>query len=101
MKEKDFDELKQSVVEVGLMMRGELEPSREFKLKKDKQTWAICVSHEDDELVPLKLYRIEVYPSLSKVAVKDESGETLICPQSFFLPVKFEEEVTDYLKKVA
>jgi hypothetical protein len=37
MKEKDFDELKQSVVEVGLMMRGELEPSREFKLKKDKQ----------------------------------------------------------------
>jgi hypothetical protein len=51
--------------------------------------------------VPLKLYRIEVYPSLSKVAVKDESGETLICPQSFFLPVKFEEEVTDYLKKVA
>lgn len=107
MKEKDFNDLKQSVVEVGLMMRGELKPSREFNLKKDKkkaqkfETWAICVSREDDELVPLKLYQIEVYPNLSKVSVTDESGETLVCPQDYFLPVKFEEKVTDYLKKVA
>ncbi len=107
MNEKDFNELKQSVVEVGLMMRGELAPDREFKLKKNKkksenfETWAICVSREDDELVPLKLYQIEVYPHLSKVAVKDESGETLVCPQDYFLPVKFKEKVTDYLKKVA
>ncbi len=107
MNEKDFNNLKQSVVEVGLMMRGELEPSREFKLKKDErnaeklETWAICVSREDDELVPLKLYRVEIYPRLSKVSVTDEAGETLVCPQDYFLPVKFEEEVTDYLKKVA
>ncbi len=107
MKEQDFNSLKQSVVEVGLIMRGELEPEREFKLKKDRQkagkieTWAICVSREDNELVPLKLYRVEVYPHLSKASVTDESGETLVCPQDYFLPVKFEEEITDYLKKVA
>lgn len=107
MKEKDFNNLKQSVVEAGLMMRGELEPSREFTLKKNKkkaesfETWAICVTRDDEELVPLKLYKIEVYPQLSKVAVTDEAGETLVCPQDFFLPVQFKQEVTDYLKKVA
>lgn len=107
MKDNDFNNLKQAVVEVGLMMRGELAPEREYKLKKDQkkaekiETWAICVSRDDDELLPLKLYRVEVYPHLARVAVTDESGETLVCPQDYFLPVKFEEEVTDYLKKVA
>lgn len=52
------------------------------------------------ELEPLKLYNIEVYPPLSKVAVTDEAGETLLCPQDFFLPVEFKQKVTDYLKKV-
>lgn len=99
--------MKQSVVEAGLMMRGELEPEREFTLKKNKkkaekyETWAICISRDEEELVPLKLYKIEVYPQLSKVAVTDEAGETFVCPQDFFLPVEFKQEVTDYLKKVA
>ena len=109
MKKKDFDNLKQSVIETGLMMRGKLKPSREFTRQKDRknaetfETWAICITNEDEELVPLKLYKIEVYPHLSKVAVTDEEGETLVCPQDYFLPVKFEEEekINNFLKKVA
>jgi hypothetical protein len=86
MIEKDFNELKESIVEVGLMMRGELEPSREFvrekKLNpiKDTESWAICLTIGGDELVPMKIYKVSFQAHLKICTVKDELNETLVCP---------------------
>lgn len=106
MNKKDFEELKQSVIEVGLMMRGEIEPSREFiveesKLKEaDSESWAICLSKDDDELIPMKIYKVVFHNRLKKCTVVDESGETLVCPMEWFLPVAFPSKVAKVLNIV-
>jgi hypothetical protein len=103
MNEKDFNELKESVVEVGLMMRGEIEPSREFvrekKLSPIKQTesWAICLSNEDDELVPMKIYKVSFQKHLKICTVKDELNETLVCPIDWFMPIELPTKINQAL----
>ena len=106
MNEKDFNELLESVKEVGLMERGEIAPSREFviekKLQADKlnvETFAICISREDEELIPLKIYHVVLQPKHQTCTVKDESGETLICPIEWFLPVEFPKNVEKLLEE--
>lgn len=107
MNEKDFNELKQSIIDAGLMIRGELQPSREFVFEKKSakdaseiESWAICIGDEDDELIPLKIYKVVFRPHLKTVKVIDESGETLICPQSWFLPMSFPSKVKKVLDNV-
>ncbi len=107
MNEKNFNELKQSIIDAGLMMHGELQPSREFVFEKKSgkdvseiENWAICVADEDDELIPLKIYKVVFRPHLETVKVTDESGETLICPQSWFLPISFPPKVKKVLDNV-
>lgn len=107
MIEKDFNELKQSIIDVGLMMRGKLEPSREFVIEKKRkkeeseiENWAICIANEDDELIPMKIYKVIFRPHLETVKVIDESGETLICPQSWFLPISFPSKVKKVLENI-
>jgi hypothetical protein len=63
--------------------------------------WAVCVSRENKELIPLKLYKVEFYPQLSKARVLDKNGEAAFYPQEWFLPVKFAENVKNVLEKVA
>lgn len=106
MKKKDFDELLESIKEVGLMEKGELFASREFvvenKLPKQQMnfsSFAICLSKEDDELIPMKIYKVIFHPALQTCTVKDESGETLACPMEWFLPVVFTENIEQALEK--
>ena len=107
MKIRDFNELLESVKEVGLMKEEKLTPSREFvierKLKNnssDIKAYAICLSNEDEELIPLKIYTVVFHPHLNACTVKDENHETVVCPIDWFLPVEFTKKIEQKLAKV-
>ncbi len=63
--------------------------------------WVVCVISQNKALVPLKLYKAEFYPQLSKAKIVDEKGKASFYPQEWFLPVKFAKKVTNVLEKVA
>ena len=58
MSKERFERLRQSIIEAGQVMRGEIEPSREFTYEVEAPhlrinaatDWAICVTDEDDAL---------------------------------------------------
>jgi hypothetical protein len=106
MNEKDFNELLESIKEVGLMETGELKAGREFIVENkfaenspNISSYAICLTNEDEELIPLKIYKVIFHPHLKTCTVKDENGETLVCPLEWFLPVKFNEKISETLEK--
>lgn len=106
MNEQDFNELLESVKETGLMEKGEIAPSREFVVERKLQantskvkTFAICLSTEDEELIPLKIYHVALQPPHQTCTVKDENGETLVCPIEWFLPVEFSKNVEKLLEE--
>lgn len=68
--------------------------------KHSKKMWAVCVM-KSAESVPLKLYKIEIYPNLSKAKAIAENGEEIYCPADWFLPVKFEKKAANIFEKVA
>jgi hypothetical protein len=68
---------------------------------KREIAWAVCVTTEDKALIPLKLYKVEFYPQLSKAKVVDKNGEAIFYPEGWFLPVKFAKNVKSVLEKVA
>jgi len=108
MGKERFERLRQSVIEAGQVIRGKIEPSREFtyevevtQLRKDTVTgWAICVTDEDDALIPLKLYEIKVSKT-GYVSVVDEEGEGLVCPAHWFVPVRLAPKVKRLVAELA
>jgi hypothetical protein len=108
MSKERFERLRESIIEAGQVMRGEIEPSREFtyevevtKLRADAATgWAICVTDEDEALIPLKLYEIRLSKT-GYVSVTDEEGERVICPAHWFVPVQLAPEVRQIVADIA
>lgn len=107
MDKERFEDLKESIVEAGRVMRGDLKPSREFKFEIDSseiqtpvETWAVCVETDDEELlIPGKLYQIKI--SGDAVLVRDEEDEAALYSKEFFLPVSLPVEVTRKLTDLA
>lgn len=106
MNETDFNELLENVKEVGMMEKGEISPGREFVVErkstakeKNLETFAICLSNEDEELIPLKIYHVVLQPQHKTCTVRDETGETLVCPIEWFLPVEFPKNVEKLLEE--
>lgn len=106
MNEKKFNELLESVKEVGLIDAGKSAPSREFVVEKttaldssNVKTFAICISREEEELIPLKIYHVVLQPRQKTCTVKDENNETLVCPLDWFLPVEFSTNVEKILEE--
>lgn len=100
MNEKSFNELMESVKEVGLIEAGQVEPSREFIIDKrynedspNVKSFAICLSSEDEDLIPLKIYHVTIQPRYGTCTVKDENDETTVCPIEWFLPVEFPSKI--------
>jgi hypothetical protein len=88
------------------MERGEIAPRREFVVerksranKSNIETFAICLSNEDEELIPLKIYHVVLQPKYQTCTVRDEKGETLVCPIEWFLPVEFPKNVEKLLEE--
>jgi len=108
MSKERFERLRQSIIEAGQVMRGELEPGREFTYevevsppgKNAKTQWAICVTDEDDALIPLKLYEIK-FSRTGYVSVVDEEGERVVCSADWFIPVRLAPEVKQLVAELA
>ena len=107
MDKSRFENLKESIIEAGKIMRGEMKPSREFTLEIDRseieppvETWAVCVETDDEELlIPGKLYHIKI--SGDAVLVRDEEDEAALYSTEFFMPVSLPSEVTQKLTDLA
>lgn len=102
MNNERFEQLKASVIEAGLIMRGKQKPSREFQFKavenpkKLEEIWAICLESDDGNLlIPRKLYLVKF--GENGVWVRDEAGEMTVCDKEDFLPLAFTPEVEELL----
>ncbi len=100
MNENNFNELLESIKEVGLMEAGTLSPNREFVIEKytmadspNVKTFAICLSSQDEDLIPLKIYHVVLQPRHKTCTVKDENDETTVCPMEWFLPIEFPSKI--------
>lgn len=108
MRKVRFERLKQSVIEAGHVMHGDRKPSREFtyqievsqRAKVSQPKWAICVTSDEDALIPLKLYRIKFAKS-GLVSVVDEEGEKLVCPASWFVAMRLAPELRQQVAELA
>jgi hypothetical protein len=108
MSKERFERLSESVIEAGKVLRGERKPSRQFTYQIEvsqqgkgiQREWAICVTSDEDALIPLKLYRIK-YSKTGYVSVVDEEGEKLVCPASWFVPARLGPEVEQHVAELA
>ena len=104
MKKENFERFKESVIEAGKIMRGEMPAAREtvYEIDTDDlpnpvETWAICVETDDEELlIPGKIYLVKQLSG--GFWVRDEEDEATLCPEEFFVPVKFPQTVTEKLE---
>ncbi len=107
MDKERFEDLKESIIEAGKVMRGEMEPSREFIYEIDRteiqpplETWAVCVETDDEKLlIPGKIYEIKI--GKNRVWVTDETDESVLYPKDFFMPIALPAEVTQKLTNLA
>lgn len=106
MNEKDFTELLESVQEVGLAEKGLGPAGREFVVEKkidigagSIKTFAICLSNEDEDLIPFKIYPVLLQPELKTCTVKDENQQTSVCPMDWFLPIEFPSKIERLLEE--
>lgn len=106
MNKDNFDKLLESVKEVGLIENGELSSSREFVVEKrftvdspNVNTFAICLSSQDEDLIPLKIYHVVLQPRHKTCTVKDENNETTVYPIDWFLPVEFSSNIERLIKE--
>ena len=106
MDKERFEGLKESIIEAGKIMRGEIAPSREFVYEIDSseiqpptEAWAVCVETDDEELlIPGKIYEIKI--GRNRILVIDEEGEATFCPQEFFMPLELSQVVLERLENI-
>ena len=106
MNENNFNELLESVKEIGLIEAGKSAPTREFVIEKrlttdssNVKTFAICLSSKDENLIPLKIYHAVLQPRHKTCTVKDENNETTVCPIEWFLPIEFPSTIEKLLEE--
>ena len=106
MDKERFEGLKESIIEAGKIMRGEIAPSREFVYEIDSseiqpptEAWAVCVETDDEGLlIPGKIYEIKI--GRNRILVIDEEGEATFCPQEFFMPLELSQVVLERLENI-
>ncbi len=110
MSQETFERLANSIRQAGKITRGEDKEARKFTIEIDDQLksnlssykiWAVCVSNEDDSLIPRKIYEVEIYPQLPNVRVIDEDGEAFLCPKEWFLPISVPQILSKTLAEFA
>lgn len=106
MKKKDFERLKQSVIEAGQILRGGRQPARETIYEVTTRPalanlLAVCVVTDDPGLLmPRKIYEIIVVDG-KYARVIDEAGEAAVYPADFFLPLSLPQEIESASAKIA
>jgi hypothetical protein len=68
-----------------------------------EDTWAVCVTEEDKDLITLKLYHIETITRSGQVQVRvrNEKGRFSIYPENWFAPVEIPRKTRVLLDEVA
>ena len=62
--------------------------------------WAVCITQKSENLIPLKLYRIEISQNSDDIKVKNEKGETVFYPKEWFAPLDVSQKTLGLLEKV-
>lgn len=103
MTKENFEGLLESVRDAGKILRGEIEPSREFwievpEISSRHEGYALCIETDDPQLlIPSKIYRAR-FSASGRVGVIDEEGEAAVYPPEFFVEVKLPAEVEQILE---
>ncbi len=64
-----------------------------------KSTWAVCVKRTDKNLIPLKLYNIEVFSASNEIRVRNEKGEITFYPKNWFAALDVSKTTLHLLEK--
>lgn len=105
MKKEDFEELLGSVREAGQILRGEIEPSRQFWIEVPEKTerqkgFALCVKTDDPKLLVLsKVYQAR-FSATGNIGIIDEEGEAAVYPADFFIRLDLPDEVESVLENL-
>ena len=65
-----------------------------------ENVWAICVTQADENLIPLKLYKIEISKKSEEVKVINEQGKSTFYPKNWFAPLKVSANTLGLIEKV-
>ena len=105
MKKENFEGLLESVREAGQILRGEIKPSREFRIEVPEnpqrtEGFALCVKTDDPKLLVLsKIYRAR-FSSSGNVGIIDEQSEAAVYPADFFIRLDLPDEVESVLENL-
>jgi hypothetical protein len=64
-----------------------------------ENVWAVCLSKTDENLIPFKIYKIEISSKSEKIKVKNEKGETLFYPQNWFAPLNISQNIIGLIEQ--
>jgi hypothetical protein len=65
-----------------------------------ENVWAVCLTQADENLIPLKLYKIEISEKNDEVKVNNEKGKSNFYPKNWFAPLKVSQSTLGLLEKV-
>ncbi len=63
--------------------------------------WAVCLAKDEKNLIPFKLYRIEVFSKSEQIRLKNEKGEMANYPKSWFAPLDVSKKTLGIIEKAA
>ena len=63
--------------------------------------WAVCLAKSDKNLIPFKLYRIEVFSESDEIRLRNEKGETAQYPKAWFAPLDVSKKTLGIIEKAA
>jgi hypothetical protein len=66
-----------------------------------KFAWAVCLTKDSKDLIPFKLYRIEIFSDSEEVRSKNEKGKVAYYPKAWFAPVDVSKKTLGLLEKAA
>lgn len=60
--------------------------------------WAVCVTKDSKDLIPFKLYKIEVFSDSEDIRSINENGDRVYCPKTWFAPVEVSKQTLGLLE---
>ena len=64
-----------------------------------ESVWAVCISKSSPDLVPFKIYKIDICLALNEIKLKNEKGEVAFYPREWFAPVEVSKKTLGLLEK--
>ena len=63
-----------------------------------EMVWAVCLTKDSNDLIPFKLYRIEIFSGSDEIKSKNEKGEIAYYPKSWFATVEVSRKTLGLLE---